>query len=76
MVTTIKKITRIGIYSALLGIVGLFASLFSRDKQEYHINLNPFNLHSLGETAHAETGDGASDGSDGSSSDGGGGSDM
>jgi len=54
---TIKKIVRIGIYSALLGTVGLFASLFSRHKHEYHINLNPPNLNPLVNTAHAEASD-------------------
>ncbi len=72
---TIKKIVRIGIYSALLGTVGLFASLFSRHKHEYHINLNPPNLNPLVNTAHAEASDSGS-GSDSGSSGGSSASDM
>ena len=41
MVVTIKKVTRIAVYSTLLGIVSLFGSLFLKNKREYHITINP-----------------------------------
>ncbi len=75
MVTTLKKITRIGIYSVLFGILGLFGFLFSKNKREYHINLNPLSDDVIS-SAHAELSDSGDGGDSGSSSDGSGGSDM